>query len=61
MGREERRVRERIKTQLAKRLGRDPTQEEVEAALAQLEQTQQKEGRKPQGPKPKPRPFAWKQ
>ena len=61
MGREERRIRERIKRQLARRLGRDPTQEEIESALAQLALTQQKEGRKPQGPKPKPRPFAWKQ
>ena len=61
MRREERRARERVTKQLARRLRREPTQEEIEAALAQLEQTQQKEGRKPQGPKPKPRPFAWKQ
>ena len=61
MGREERRMRERIRRQLTRRLGRDPTKEEIELALAQLELTQQKEGRKPQGPKPKSRPFAWKQ
>ena len=61
MRREERRARERVTRQLAKRLRREPTAEEIEAALAQLELTQQKEGRKPPGPKPKPRPFAWKQ
>ena len=61
MRREERRARERISRQLARRLRREPTQEEIESALAQLQLTQQKEGRKPQGPKPKSRPFAWKQ
>jgi len=61
MRREERRARERVTKQLARRLRREPTQEEIESALAQLQLTQQKEGRKPQGPKPKSRPFAWKQ
>jgi len=61
MRREERRARERITKQLARRLRREPTQEEIESAMAQLRLAQQKEGRKPQGPKPKPRPFAWKQ
>lgn len=61
MRREERRARGRIKRQLTRRLRREPTQEEIDAALAQLELTQQKESRKPQGPKPKPRPFARKQ
>lgn len=61
MGREERRTRDRIGRQLARRLGRKPTEQEIDAALEQLELTHKKEGRRPQGPKLKPRPSAWKQ
>lgn len=42
MGREEKRERERTVKQLKKRLRRDPTNEEVEKALAELHETQRK-------------------
>jgi hypothetical protein len=45
MGREERRARARMKKHLQKTLKRTPTDEEVEEALRQLEQTKEKEGR----------------
>ena len=45
MGREERRERARIKRHLQKTLKRTPTDEEIEEALRQLEQTKEKEGR----------------
>ncbi|UCF10837.1 MAG: hypothetical protein JSW65_03920 [Candidatus Bipolaricaulota bacterium] len=62
MGREERRMRQRVEKQLRKRLGRDPSEEEVDEAIAAVQEAQQKEGRRrPDGTKPKARPFAWKQ
>jgi DNA-directed RNA polymerase specialized sigma subunit len=62
MGREERRQRGRVAKQLRKRLGRAPTEEEIDAALAELQETQAKEGRRrADGSKPKARPFAWRQ
>ena len=36
MGREEKRLRERVAKQLKRRLGRDPKEEEVEKALGEL-------------------------
>ena len=45
MGREERRARARIKRHLQKTLKRTPTDEEIEKAFQQLEQTKEKEGR----------------
>ena len=45
MGRQEKRERVRIAKNLHKRLGRDPNEEEIEAALRQLEKTRRKEGR----------------
>jgi len=48
MGREEKRQRERIIKQLTGRLGREPKEEEIEKALAELEETQRKRvGRDP--------------
>jgi len=62
MGREERRMRTRVARQLEKRLGRKATDEEIEEALGAVQETQAKEGRRrPDGSKPKARPFAWKQ
>ena len=45
MGREERRAHARMKKHLQKTLKRAPTDEEIEEALRQLEQTKEKEGR----------------
>ena len=45
MGREEKRARARMKKHLQKTLKRAPTDEEIEEALCQLEQTKEKEGR----------------
>ena len=45
MGREEQRARARMKKHLQKTLKRAPTDEEIEEALRQLEQTKEKEGR----------------
>lgn len=40
MGREEKRLRERTTAQLTKRLGRKPTEEEIDKELAVLRETQ---------------------
>jgi len=62
MGREERRMRQRVAKQLRSRLGREPTDEEITDAFQALEATLQKEGRRRRdGTKPRSRPFAWKQ
>ena len=46
MGREEKRQRERIVKQLVRRLRREPTEDEIEKALAEFRQTRRKsEGR----------------
>jgi len=46
MGREEKRQRERIVKQLTKKLGRKPTDEEVDKALGELQESDRKrEGR----------------
>jgi len=42
MGREEKRQRERAIKQLEKRLGRKPTDEEIDKAIAELETTKRK-------------------
>lgn len=48
MGREEKRERERIVKQLEKRLHRQPTEEEVDKALAELHESLRKRtGREP--------------
>lgn len=57
MGREERRTHERVKRQLEKRLRREPTDEEIEAAVRQLEQTHQKLGWEKPGERPKRLPW----
>jgi hypothetical protein len=55
-------LREKVTRQLAKRLGRDPSEDEIDEAVATLHEAQEKEGRRrPDGTKPKARPFAWKQ
>ena len=43
MGREEKRQRDRLVKQLTRRLGRDPSDEEIEQALAKLRQTKRKQ------------------
>jgi DNA-directed RNA polymerase specialized sigma subunit len=57
MGREERRTRERVKRHLEKKLHREPTDEEIEAALHQLEQTHEKLGWEKPGVQPKRLPW----
>lgn len=57
MGREERRTRERVKKQLETRLRREPTDEEIETALRQLEQTHEKLGWEKPGTRPKKVPW----
>ena len=48
MGREEKRERERMTKQLERRLRRKPKEEEVDKALAELQETQHKaSGRRP--------------
>jgi DNA-directed RNA polymerase specialized sigma subunit len=42
MGREEKRLRKRTTQQLERRLGRKPTDEEVQQAIADLRETQRK-------------------
>jgi len=46
VGREEKRQRERIVKQLARRLRRDPTEDEIEKALAELGQARRKSERR---------------
>ena len=43
MGREEKRQRDRLVKQLTARLGRTPTEEEIEKALAKLQETKRKQ------------------
>jgi DNA-directed RNA polymerase specialized sigma subunit len=59
MGREERRTRERVVRQLEKRLRRKPTDEEVETALRQLEQTHEKLGWEKPGAGTRPKKLPW--
>jgi hypothetical protein len=62
MGREQRRMRQKVAKQLEKRLGRKPSDDEIDEAVAALQETQAKEGRRrADGSKPKARPFAWRQ
>ncbi|MCX6096343.1 MAG: hypothetical protein NT125_06475 [Candidatus Bipolaricaulota bacterium] len=57
MGRDERRARERVTRQLTKKLRREPTEEEIETALRQVELTHEKLGWEKPGTKPKPLPW----
>lgn len=53
MGREEKRERERIVKQLERRLRRKPKEEEVDKALAELQETHRKAAGRPPANRPK--------
>jgi hypothetical protein len=57
MGRDERRARERVVRQLTSKLRRAPTEEEIGAALRQVERTHEKLGWEKPGTKAKPLPW----
>ena len=57
MGREERRTRDRVKRQLERRLHREPTEEEIDAALRQVELSHEKLGWEKPGERPKKLPW----
>jgi hypothetical protein len=53
MGREDKRLRARIARQLAKRLRRKPTEEELEKAIADVRQTRRKSSRRDRAREPR--------